>query len=372
MVDRIERIKTALAGSDWRAWEATVEDFVELLRDPGAISTSETGELVDRFCDPRMKWEVKQAMAKAAPRLPPMWTARVLALLIKDANQYVRSAAKRAQRQMDQTAIMEDEDRPRMGIAEELVAKAAKIGGDEAAQVINEVLFNAHGLAMAEFAHELATIVQQITTAEKMLVRQISEPEKKRVGGALKDMKASVKILTDFVEDLRWLAKGRELAFAKTNANDVLRAVQSGARVTRGVRLRTPQIKDLQFDAVHERLVRALTNIVNNAVEASPKGGIVVVDAARSTDGLEVVFQITDQGPGISKDDREDIFRMGRSNPVKRDKGHSGLGLYVARKVVVAEHNGLINIDDAPGGGTIFRVRIPIEAPSRRRHGTEQ
>jgi len=370
MVERTERIKAALAGSDWRAWEAAVEDLVELLREPGAISSSEAGEYVDRFCDPRMKWEVKQTMAKAASRLPPMWATRVLAMLIKDANQYVRSAAKRAQHQLDQTAIMEDEDRPRMGIAEELVAKAAKIGGDEAAQVINEVLFNAHGLAMAEFAHELSHVIQQITTAEKMLVRQLPEPERKRANGPLKDMKASIKALTDFVEELRWLAKGRELTFAKTNANDVLKAVQSAAKTSRGVKVRAPQVKDLLFDGVHERLVRALTNIVNNAVEVSPKGGIVVVDAEKATDGLEIVFKITDQGPGIPKDMREDIFRMGRTS--KRNEGHSGLGLYVARKVVVAEHNGLINIDDAPGGGTIFRVRIPIEAPSRRRLGMEQ
>lgn len=365
MVNPTAQIRAALDGGDWRLCKEVVETFVNLLREPGSLSTSEAGELVDRFCAPAMKWEVKQALAKAAIRLPVLWANRVVAVLIRDANQYVRSAAKRSRHQMDQTALLEDEQRPRLGMAEDLVARAIRIGEGEAAQVINEVLYSSHSLAMAEFAHELSHVIQQIKTAEKLLVRQLSETGRKNAQAPLKDMKASIKALTDFVGELRWLAKGEQLSFAKTNANEVLKAVQRAAKTARGVALRAPQAKDLVFDGVHERLVRALTNIVNNAVEASPANGVVVIEAEREADGLELLFRITDQGPGIPDDMRADIFQMGRTS--KRNDGHSGLGLYVARKIVVAEHNGLITIDDAPGGGTTFLVRIPIEAPSRRR-----
>ena len=362
---RVERIRAALATDDWRIKEAAVQDLIEALRATGELSTEESNEFIDQFCDPKMKWEVKRAMAKGAPRLPIMWAATVLSRLIKDASSYVRQAAQKAKRQIDQAAISEDEDLPRNNVAEDLVARAIKVGGDEAAQVINEVLYNAHSLAMDEFAHELANIIQQVQTPMKMLNRGLGNAEKERVAGPIKDLRAAVRSLTSFTDELRWLARGRELTFEKTNADEVIRAVVMSVKPVRGVQIRAPQIKDLQFDGVHSRLVRALTNILKNAVEASPNKGVVVIEAYRADETREIVFTITDQGTGIPVDQREDIFRLGRTS--KRNQGHSGLGLYVARKVVVAEHGGLIVVDDGVQRGTVFQIRLPITAAARRR-----
>ena len=98
MVGTRERIHAALAKQDWRAWESVVEDIIRVLREPGAIPGEEILRVIDRLCEPTTKWEVKQAMAKAATRLPPMWATRVLSTLSQDANHYVRQAAKRPPR----------------------------------------------------------------------------------------------------------------------------------------------------------------------------------------------------------------------------------------------------------------------------------
>ena len=66
---------------------------------------------------------------------------------------------------------------------------------------------------------------------------------------------------------------------------------------------------------------------------------------------------VADQGPGVAREDREQIFQ-----PFYRGKteqpGH-GLGLHLVREIVRA-HGGRISVEDAAGGGAVFRVQLPL------------
>ena len=66
---------------------------------------------------------------------------------------------------------------------------------------------------------------------------------------------------------------------------------------------------------------------------------------------------ITDNGPGIEHDKINEIFE-----PFKSSKGHggTGLGLAVARKII-REHHGRIVVESAPGEGTAFKLRLPVQ-----------
>ena len=108
------------------------------------------------------------------------------------------------------------------------------------------------------------------------------------------------------------------------------------------------------------RLVRAIDNIIDNAISFSPPGGLVEIVAARV--GNEVRIRIDDEGPGVPEELREAIFNRFHSvRPEEEHFGrHSGLGLAIARAIVEG-HDGEIDVqdrDDAPSGAR-FIISLP-------------
>jgi PAS domain S-box-containing protein len=104
-------------------------------------------------------------------------------------------------------------------------------------------------------------------------------------------------------------------------------------------------------------LRQAVYNLVQNAVEASPKGGTVWVTAAGEDGTFEL--RVKDKGPGIPREIRERIFEpFFTTKPSSTRTGGMGLGLSLVRRSVHAL-GGHLEILDVPGGGTEFVVRLP-------------
>jgi signal transduction histidine kinase len=103
------------------------------------------------------------------------------------------------------------------------------------------------------------------------------------------------------------------------------------------------------------RIKQVLINLIMNAIQASPKGEIVMVNLHREK--REVIFDVVDCGSGISPDQRSEIF----SPFFTTKKEGTGLGLSIVKKIVDA-HKGRIEVLDNPGAGVTFRVVLPIAA----------
>jgi len=120
---------------------------------------------------------------------------------------------------------------------------------------------------------------------------------------------------------------------------------------------------DLWVTGDAEALTRSLTNLLGNAIEASPAGGTIRFGVRREGDAI--IASVADQGPGLPEERRADPFaRFGYSST--GGKGGSGLGLaYVAS--VAERHQGSAYYEDAPGGGACFSLSLPLapaeEAP---------
>jgi two-component system, OmpR family, sensor histidine kinase KdpD len=102
-------------------------------------------------------------------------------------------------------------------------------------------------------------------------------------------------------------------------------------------------------------LERALANLIENAVSASPPDRPVRVEAG--TLGDRVTVLVVDQGPGIAGAERERVFQ-----PFQRLVDHGsgvGLGLAIARGFIAAM-SGELTIEDTPGGGTTMVVSLPL------------
>jgi Na+/proline symporter/signal transduction histidine kinase len=113
--------------------------------------------------------------------------------------------------------------------------------------------------------------------------------------------------------------------------------------------------------ADRDRLFQVVVNLLSNAVKFSPRDvGLVTLAVETDTDGVRL--SVTDNGPGIAPKDRDAIFERFRQvgDTLTAKPEGSGLGLTISRMIV--EHfGGRAWVEEAPGGGAIFRVWLPRE-----------
>jgi signal transduction histidine kinase len=105
-----------------------------------------------------------------------------------------------------------------------------------------------------------------------------------------------------------------------------------------------------------DHMVRVLTNLIDNARKYSPPDGAIFITLAQSPSTVSV--SVRDEGPGIPKERRAEVFERFRRLGEKPKKPGAGLGLYITRSLVEA-HGGTIRVDEAPGGGADFNFTIP-------------
>lgn len=107
-------------------------------------------------------------------------------------------------------------------------------------------------------------------------------------------------------------------------------------------------------------LVEAIGNLVHNAVKFAGERGPITVTAARSDRHLTV--SVADRGPGIDAEAQAHVFeRFYRAPEHRNHRAGTGLGLAVVKAVAEA-HRGDVSVVSAPGAGTTFVLRLPIEA----------
>lgn len=107
-------------------------------------------------------------------------------------------------------------------------------------------------------------------------------------------------------------------------------------------------------------LVRALRNVITNAIQHSPVGGDVSVDVEDSSGSVTV--RVRDSGAGIADEDLPHVFeRFYRADQGRSDPGGSGIGLTVARELIAA-NGGRVEVESTGPGGTTFRIVLPRDA----------
>jgi signal transduction histidine kinase len=100
-----------------------------------------------------------------------------------------------------------------------------------------------------------------------------------------------------------------------------------------------------------------VNNLIENALKYAPKEGKVVICLKETNN--KAILQVLDEGPGISDDEKKQVFeKFYRSGDEKvRNTKGTGLGLYLCKKIV-QEHKGHISITDHEPKGSIFTVTL--------------
>ncbi len=128
-------------------------------------------------------------------------------------------------------------------------------------------------------------------------------------------------------------------------------------------RVETPPSLAAQVDP--DKLRRVALNLLSNAFKFTPAGGTVRVTLRESAGGL--VLEVADDGPGVPPAQRAAIFERFRQleGGATRRFGGTGLGLAIVRDFVTL-HGGAVTVADAPEGGALFVVELPLKAPPGR------
>jgi signal transduction histidine kinase len=236
------------------------------------------------------------------------------------------------------------------------------LGRAQALALSNERLA-AIGKMAAHVTHEIRNPLSAMSLNVELLEEEIAQaqPARPEVSSLLAAIHREVVRLEHLSDEYLRVAR---LPQPRMEADDVSATVRevvefarreiesAGGTLTLSVE---PAVPPTMFDEAQLR--QALLNLLRNAREAMPGGGPVDVHVA--AEGMSVVVDVDDRGGGISEDIRARVF-----DPFFSTKGEgTGLGLAITRHIVEA-HGGRVTCEPRAGGGTRFRIALPI-APAK-------
>lgn len=109
--------------------------------------------------------------------------------------------------------------------------------------------------------------------------------------------------------------------------------------------------------------VEALANVVDNAIKYSPFGGKVSIQVEAYSFFIRI--NVKDDGPGIAEEEQANVFTRFYRSPSVKEKQGLGLGLYLAREILVAQ-NGYMKLTSKLGEGSVFSLFLPKEEMSQK------
>lgn len=227
-------------------------------------------------------------------------------------------------------------------------------------QELNELKSRFVSMASHEFRTPLTAILSSTELLETYRERLGPDQQAELLGM----IKTAVKNMTQMLEEVLFIGKSDtgHLRFdpqplgVDEFCEEVLKEVRAGVGKEHRIEF-TPSGHAAPALLDSHLLRQVLVNLLSNAVKFSPKHSSVRLDCARDADGLR--FEVADQGVGIPKEDRGNLFNtFHRARNVNNIQG-TGLGLAIVKKCVEL-HGGTISYTSELGKGTRFQVRIPL------------
>jgi len=228
-------------------------------------------------------------------------------------------------------------------------------------QIIQSERLAAMGQMIGGFAHELNNPLTAILgTAELLQEGGVSEAARKQVTVLHQQARRAAEI----VQNLQYFARPPAPGRSQVDLNDLVqRTVHLQSYPLRKSNIAVDFLPEAGLPTVNadpNQLMQVFLNLLLNAEQAireSREKGTIRVRTGRNPDSVWVIFQ--DDGPGIMPENLPHIFDPFFTT--KRPGRGTGLGLSIC-KTVLREHGGNIEAANAPGGGAVFTITLPVGA----------
>ncbi len=210
-------------------------------------------------------------------------------------------------------------------------------------------------------SHDLRNPLNSISLAAALLSRrQLDEQTQRTIARISRSADRAARLITDLLD----FAKARigtsiPINPGPTNLREVVEQVVDELQMlapSRIVRVGHTGAEDGRWDA--DRIAQVISNLVGNALQHAPADAPIKVESR--IEGDDAFFAVTNDGPPIPAAELSLLFEPFKRghNAAVGPGGSLGLGLYIAREVVIA-HGGTIEVDSSIDAGTSFVVRLP-------------
>lgn len=234
----------------------------------------------------------------------------------------------------------------------------------------------AKSVFLANVSHELRTPLNAILGFSQVLrnAPNLKTSQQENLDVVIRNGERLLKLINEVIALSRMDSRHAELRNTRSDIRDLVQGVvrlflvpahKKGLELTVRFDDGLPQLVELD----PERFQQIVINLVDNGIKFTESGGVSV------TCGFDgrLVLEVKDTGPGIPPENRERIFELFNRTDRPDESGSSGLGLAIVRNTA-ALMGGSVTVADAPGGGTLFCVILPIRpegAPEKTFSGKE-
>lgn len=172
----------------------------------------------------------------------------------------------------------------------------------------------------------------------------------------------------DIINNLLYVARADSnqvtLKLTETNLAELVQnCIKEQQQVikTRNQTLSVSSPNNLRLTLDRQFIHMLIENLLTNASKYTPDGGKISVKL--QDDGRDAILTVEDKGVGIAHEDQSRLFQrfIRIENELSTSRGGSGIGLYLAKRIVEL-HHGKIKLKSSPGRGTTFAVTLPKEA----------
>lgn len=220
----------------------------------------------------------------------------------------------------------------------------------------------------ATVSHELRTPLTLILGPVRALLadHELPAASRKQLDVIERNARTLLLHVNDLLEVARLDARRMTLCHVHTDAARLARFVAShfeSLAQGRSIGFLVEAPAALAIEADPDKLQRVLINVLSNAFKFTPDRGCVRLTLRQHDEWVQI--EVADSGPGIPPAQRGHVFEAFRQldGDAQRRAGGTGLGLAIARDLI-SLHGGDIRIGEAPEGGALFTLRLPIKAPA--------
>ena len=251
----------------------------------------------------------------------------------------------------------------------QLLAVRARAAALETAKNAAEAANQAKSAFLANVSHELRTPLHAILSFAAFGLHKaetVSPAKRRSYFQQIDDSGRTLLALVDNLLELAKLEAGKmPFTWQQTDLHELLRQIIAECHPLLAERYLTFQVmvpdtpRAIRLDP--QKIQQVFRNLLSNAVKFSPEQGTITLRVQYDAETVEIAIQ--DQGIGIPDDELETIFdKFMQSRHTTPEHGGTGLGLAICREIVTG-HGGCIWASNAPEGGAVLRVRLPLMEP---------